>query len=186
MRIRLFLALASVGFVAAGLGIQACGGSSESTETKDSGAVEAGPKDAARDTNEEPACDPKKDFLADIPDASIADGASSSGVCVSCTKAKCSTEVAKCAADCPCQGIAGDAIECYVKTQNILACAGSLGTVSSGTQAIGLALFSCIQKECDSECAASSFIDGGVDAGEDAAADAATDATADADSGNAG
>jgi hypothetical protein len=169
MRIRLFLALASVSFVAVGFGIQACGGSSDDapSTTPDANvpetAAETGPKDAATDTatDSAPPCDTKKDFLADIPDASIADGASTTGACVACVKAKCNAEVAKCAGDCICQSVAGNALDCYAKTQDILGCAGKLATVPKATQTIGIALFSCVQKDCKDECAASAFTDGG-------------------------
>jgi hypothetical protein len=172
MRIRSFLALASAGLVAVGFAIQACGGNSDTTAEvpKDSGlpetAAETGPKDAgvdARDAN--PPCDPTKDFLSDIPDASIADGASTTGICVSCVKANCATEVGKCAADCICQGVAGKALDCYAKSQDIAACAGSLISVPPATRTVGIALFGCITRDCNDECAASAFADAG-DAGD--------------------
>lgn len=169
MRIRLFLSLTSVSFVVAGFGIQACGGSSDDTtptpkpdanvaET----AAETGVKDATTDTADAaPSCDPKKDFLGEIPDASIADGASSTGVCVGCVKANCQKEVSNCAADCACQGVAGSALACYAKSQDIVMCASSLLAVPAATRTIGIALFSCVQTKCKDECAAASFIDGG-------------------------
>jgi hypothetical protein len=167
MRIRIFLALATVSFVAAGIGIQACGGTSDTTaDAKDSSvpetAAETGPKDATTDTADAaPPCDPKKDFLADIPDASIADGASTTGICVGCTKSKCAAEVAKCGADCTCQELAGKALDCYAKTQDVFGCAGKFASVPTATRNIGIALFGCIQNQCDDECAASAFVDGG-------------------------
>ena len=168
MRIRLFLSLASVSFVVAGFGIQACGGSSDGTPepAKDSGvaetAAESGPKDSGVDSADAALpCDPKKDFLAAIPDASIADGASTTGICVGCTKGKCSTEVSKCGADCTCQQIAGSLLECYAKTQDIITCGSSLLSVPASTRTVGIALFSCIQKECKDQCATAAFTDGG-------------------------
>ena len=168
MRIRFFLALASVSFVAAGFAIQACGGSSDDTANpvKDSGvaetAAETGPKDAAVNTAEAAVpCDPNKDYLGAIPDASIADGASTTGICVGCAKSKCKAEVAKCGADCTCQQIAGGALDCYAKTQDLIGCGSKLLSVPAATRTIGIALFSCIQKDCADECAASSFGDGG-------------------------
>ncbi len=169
MRIRLFLSLTSVSFVVAGFGIQACGGSSDDagpTQTPDANvaetAAETGPKDATTDTADAATpCDPKKDFLGDIPDASIADGASSTGVCVGCVKAKCQTEVSNCAADCTCQGIAGSALACYAKTQDIPTCAAALISVPKATQTLGIALFGCVNAKCKDECAAASFVDGG-------------------------
>src|SRR5690349_9969836 len=118
MRIRFFLALASASLVTAGFGIQACGGSSDSTgaPTTDSGvgeaAAETGPADTGADVADAAlTCDHEKDFLAEIPDASVADGASTTGICVGCTKANCAAEVAKCAADCSCQGVAGKVLD---------------------------------------------------------------------------
>lgn len=167
MRIRIFLALASASFVAAGFGVEACGGSSDSgaNDTKDSGvaetAADTGAKDAAGDADSGAPCDTTKDFLGLIPDASIADGASSTGVCVGCTKSKCSAEVAACAGDCDCQGIAGTALTCYAKTQDPLGCAGQFLGVKKKTQDIGLALFGCVQNKCKNECATASLPDGG-------------------------
>jgi hypothetical protein len=76
-------------------------------------------------------------------------------------KAKCSAEVAKCAADCVCQGVAGGALDCYAKSQDIVSCAGALISVPKATQTIGIALFSCVQQSCKDECAAAAFLDGG-------------------------
>jgi hypothetical protein len=168
MRIRLLLVLASVSFVTAGFTIQACGGSSDETAAPavDAGkaetAAETGPKDTGVDVfDAAPPCDPKADFLKDIPDASIADGASTTGICVACTKAKCAPEVAKCGADCTCQKVAGDALECFATTQDILGCAGKLAGVPAATRNIGIALFGCVNQNCSIECAAASFQDAG-------------------------
>ena len=169
MRIRFFLALASVSFFAAAASVQACGGSSDDgpAAAKPDASIaetstETGAKDATSDTADAaPPCDPKKDFLADIPDASIADGASSTGVCIACVKAQCSADVAKCAADCVCQGVAGGALDCYAKSQDIVKCASSLIAVPKATQTIGIGLFTCVQKSCKDECAAAAFVDGG-------------------------
>jgi len=168
MRIRIFLALASVSFVAVGLAVQACGGTAadETTPKADASVADTstGPaaKDATTDTADAAApCDPKKDFLATIPDASIADGASSTGVCIGCVKSKCGANVAKCAADCVCQGVAGAALECFAKGQPITTCGAGLFGVPQATQTIGIGLFSCVQQSCKDECAAASFVDGG-------------------------
>ncbi len=168
MRIRLFLALGSVSFVAAGFALQACGGSSSDTApTVDSGVPETAADASVKDSSvadakdAAPPCDPKKDFLAAIPDASIADGASTTGVCVGCTKAKCKTEVDSCGADCTCQDIAGKALECYAKTQDVLGCASKFATVPAATRDIGIALFGCINNKCGNECATSAFTDAG-------------------------
>lgn len=167
MSARFFLVLAVVGCGPVFLGLQACGGSS--TGFAPDAAAETGPqqgltdpvgsRDAASDTvvadSGAGLCDPEKDFFTDIPDASIADGASTSGICVSCTKANCSQEIAACARECDCQDVAGAALECYVQTQSLLTCASSFTGVSQETQRVGIALFSCLQSSCKTECATS-------------------------------
>ncbi len=166
MRIRAFLVVAMACSVATGAAIQACGGSSVADPPADSGPPETGPadtgpkdtgaKDVATDTA--PPCDPKADILSSIPDASIADGATTTGICLGCVNTKCSKEVNDCKADCPCQKVAKDALQCYLKNiANPLVCAGNFTTVPQKTQQIGLSLFSCIRNECDNECAASAF-----------------------------
>lgn len=181
MRIRFFLALASVSFAGAALVMQACGGSSESTGTTTDAGNDTGLRDGRPDTGETLDCDPKKDYLKDIPDASIADGASTTGLCVACGRAKCSKEIGACGANCECQDVAAGAIECYTQKQSLLACASTLTGVSEDTQKVGLALFTCLQTECADECVTSQFdpdsgtqdsgSDSGSDSGEDAGAD---------------
>jgi hypothetical protein len=170
MRIRLFLALTSVSLVVTGLGIEACGGStSDSTATVDSSteaAVDAAKEAAVDAADAAPQCDPKADPLKGIPDASLADGASTTGVCVGCVEAKCKAEVANCAADCPCQNIAGNALTCYTKNPgNPFVCASSFAGVPKATQTIGLALIGCVNSSCAVECAVSAFNPDGGDGG---------------------
>jgi hypothetical protein len=171
MRIRVLLLVASAGVVAAGSAVQACGGTEGENTPGDAGveaAPDTGPKDAGKDTGVDtgPPCDTTKDFTKDIPDASIADGASTTGICVACVNTKCSADVDKCKKDCKCQEIAGDALECYAKSQDVFACAGSFVTVPKATRDIGIALFQCVAAECPSECAADQFLDGGTDSGD--------------------
>jgi len=167
MRIRFFLAMTSLCCVSAGLAVQACGGSSDDNPgSPDTGVAEASADTAAKDSAVDvfdagPACDPNTDFLGAIPDASIADGSSTTGLCVSCTKTNCSAEVAKCAKDCPCQDIGAKALSCFAKTQDVFGCAAQFAAVPKATQTIGIALFGCVQKQCAVECAASSFLDAG-------------------------
>jgi len=174
MRIRAFFFLASACLVAAGATIQACGGTTNSDGPVDSGPPEAstpadtGPKDSGVDAKDSaPPCDTNADFTSKIPDASLADGATTTGICMGCTKAKCSAQVDKCNKDCPCQGVIANAIECYSKnTSNPIACVGSFSGVPSSTQAIGLALLNCVRTECADECGAGAFDAGdGGDAG---------------------
>ncbi|MBX3189229.1 MAG: hypothetical protein KF819_19555 [Labilithrix sp.] len=170
MRIRVLLLVASAGVVAAGGAVQACGGTEGENTPGDAGveaAPEAAPKDSGIDTGIDagPPCDTTKDFTKDIPDASIADGASTTGICVGCANTKCRSDIEACNKDCKCQEIAGEALECYATSQDILGCAGSFVTVPKATRDIGISLFQCIAAECPTECAADIFLDGGVDGG---------------------
>ena len=107
----------------------------------------------------EVACDPDASLLDRVEDAAIADGASTTGICAKCLDEKCSYELAHCAEDCQCQGIVGDALQCYLTTQDI-ACLGRLTNylVRQDTRARALQLSGCARSSCSSECA----IDGGV------------------------
>lgn len=168
MRIRFLLVCVSAGLAGSGFVIQACGGTATDDAPADAGGAdvfEASVKDTnAPDVKDAaPPCDKNKDILKGIPDASIADGASSVGVCLGCASTKCKTEIDKCKNDCACQDLAGKALECYAKTQS-LACAGSFSSVPKETQNIGIALAGCVQSKCDSECQASAMTDAGSDA----------------------
>ncbi len=181
MRVRLFLACVSVsaGLIAGGLGVEACGGTSETTTNNpvDSGnetRADAS-NDAASDVelaDAESTCDPNNDFLADVPDAAIPDSGATTGACVSCLKAECNPEIRKCAENCKCAELAADLVKCYVETQNILACGGGLGDVPSSTQKVGVALYTCLATNCQSACTPPPAPDGGDDGGPDAGEDA--------------
>lgn len=142
----------------------ACGGGAaddddEAEEAPDAGearAREGGVFDAGEP---EPACDPDADLLAKVSDASIADGASTTGICLGCARARCSSAIAECTMDCACQRIVGDAIGCYVTTKQIT-CAAALADifVKRITRQYALTLLGCVESECASEC----VIDGGV------------------------
>lgn len=132
-------------------------------EARESGAFDAG--------QPEPACDPDADLLAKVSDAAIADGASTTGVCLGCARARCPEEVADCTEECACQRIVSDAIGCYVTTQQIT-CAAELANVfvKPITRQYALSLVGCVKSACAVECA----IDAGPD-GDAAPADAAGD-----------
>lgn len=168
MRIRAFIFLAAVCSTSAGFAIQACGGDSvaDPPATTDSGAQETGPADTGpKDTGVDvfdagPSCDPSADITKGIPDASLADGATTTGVCLACMKSKCDKETKACAAECGCQKIAKDGLDCYLKnTANPIVCAGNFSGagISQKTQAAGLALIGCVNDECNAECAVSAF-----------------------------
>ena len=169
MRFRLFLALTSASFITAGLAVQACGG--DTTESSPTPTADATPEaTTAKDTStadtaadSAPKCDPNKNYLGDIPDASIADGASTTSACVTCVRSFCQKEVAACGADCTCQSVATDALECFSKTM-APSCATPFLTVPPSTQALGQKLLVCVNGGCSKECAIGSFLDAGADA----------------------
>jgi hypothetical protein len=170
MRIRFLFLCVSAGLVGGGFALQACGGSqSDTAAVVDAGGdvVDATVKDTnAPDVKDSaPPCDPTADFLKGIPDASLADGATTTGACLGCAKSKCTNELAACSKDCACQNLAGDAVDCYLKGGSILSCGSSFATVPASTRNIGIAVFGCINSECPTECATSAFNpDGGADA----------------------
>lgn len=162
MRTRFLFLGGGATLIAAAVVVEACGGDTDATTPptgSDGGGADAvadtGAKDTAPPVEEDTGapCDKTNDFLKDIPDAAIADGGSTTGICVGCAKQNCGTEIEACKQDCPCQGIAADALECYLQNpDNPLICAGQFGTVPKETQNIGLALISCISGKCEDEC----------------------------------
>src|SRR5690606_37159384 len=121
-------------------------------EGADAGVDEAG-RDVALVTEDvEARCDPDVDLLARAEDASIADGASTTGICAACMSERCAHELARCAEDCMCQGIVGDALQYYLETQK-LACLGRLTNylVRTDTCARALSLSGCARSSCASE-----------------------------------
>lgn len=171
MRLRLVVALVAAGTVGGAFWTQACGSSEDVTaalsDAAEGGARESGTPDVSEP---EPPCDRRADLFAKVHDASIGDGASTTGVCIGCAKARCDEAIAKCTADCACQGIVGRALECYLTTQ-MLGCASELASylVTSETRSNALRILGCVQSECPSECV--------VDAGADASpTDGGTDA----------
>ncbi len=168
MRLRLLVLLTVAGLLGGAFCIQACSSRDDaSTDLPD--AAESGTRDSGTPDVSEPElpCDRTADLFAKVHDASIGDGASTTGVCIGCTKARCGEAIAKCTVDCPCQGIVGRALECYLTTQK-LGCAIELANylVTSETRSHALRILGCVQGECPVEC--------GVDAGP-------TDGSTDAD-----
>ncbi len=175
MRTRFFVLGCSSLVAIAGV-VEACGGdSTEATAPADSG-VEAAPDVVAKDTAppvEEDAatCDLGADFTKNIPDAAIADGASSTGLCMACAKAKCAGEIDACNKDCPCQEVADEALQCFIKNSNkgalelLALCGGEFSSVPKETQTIGFNLGQCVLGNCKAECPAD-ISDGGTDGGD--------------------
>jgi len=177
MRKRFFFLAASVSSLAAAAVAQGCGDSESTPGAADAGqdvVADVGKKDTAVEDPDSNTCDINADLTAQIPDADIADGASTSGICISCAKANCQKNIDSCDQDCTCQELAAKALGCYTKTGNAIACVGQFAssTIPMSTQSIGIALFGCINMHCKDECATAAFNDGGTDAGDGGDADA--------------
>lgn len=170
MAARVFLFGSGICLVTIALIAQACGGTEEETpSTVDSGA-DASPDarpdavvaaDAAEDAL---TCDPNADFTTKIADASIADGASSTGLCLACTQSFCKPQLDACNENCSCQGVADEALACYIANSgNAFACVSVLqeADVDEETQSIAIGLISCINTACAEACATAELVDGG-------------------------
>jgi hypothetical protein len=169
MRTRFFFLAASVTSIAAAAVAQGCGETETTSTPGDAGAdvaLDTGAKKDATPPAEdaEPPCDTTKDFTKEIPDADLADGASSTGICMACAKANCKQYIDDCTENCECQGLAADALECYAKNGgDILKCIGSFPTnVKKETQSTGFALFQCLSAECEEPCQTKQFQDSGI------------------------
>lgn len=176
-RTRFFFLAASVTSIAAAAIAQGCGETETTSTPADGGAdvaLDTGKKDTAPPAEEDAAtCDLGHDFTTDIPDASIADGASTTGICVGCARANCKKFVDACNKNCQCQELAAKALDCYAKTGDAIGCAGQFASakITKETQNTAFGLFSCLQNDCEQECATEEFTDGGGDANVKDAAD---------------
>lgn len=153
--------------------VQGCGAGSDDPGAGDlPDAAESSVRESSvSDVAQAEPCDRSADLFAKVRDASIGDGAGTTGLCVACAKARCGESIAKCTANCPCQGIVGRALECYLTTQ-MLGCAGELADylVTSETRSDALRILGCVQSECPVECVIDAGTepdanDGGADAG---------------------
>lgn len=177
MRTRFFVLAASVtSLVAAALGL-AIGGCGETEETPapvDAGSdvVDSGKKETAPPVEEDASpCDTSADFSKQIPDAAIADGASTTGICVGCAQKNCKKYIDDCNKNCECQGLAAEALECYAKSGgDIVGCLGKFANSSPSkeTQQTGVGLFTCLNGSCKDECQTAAFDPDAGDAGGDA------------------
>jgi hypothetical protein len=154
-------AIASIGllggaFALSALSALAACSSTDDVSADDPDVVEGGLRESgALDVNETgPPCDVNGDLFGKVRDAAIADGASTTGLCLGCAKRACGDAVGKCTRDCPCQSIVGNSLECYVTTQQ-LGCAGALANifVTPATRQHALELLGCVQQACAVECA---------------------------------
>jgi hypothetical protein len=109
-------------------------------------------------------CNLSANLLDTIPDASIADGASTTGLCLGCVQASCSTMVKQCNASCDCQGAVSSGLACYLKNINKpTACLAALavGNIDESVKTIGLGLLSCVNTSCKEVCSTASLPDSG-------------------------
>ena len=140
--------------------VPACG-STDSTAAPDAevdAPVDTGPPDSAT-------CDLSANLLDKIPDASLADGASTTGLCLGCANAHCGSTIQQCNQSCPCQGAVSSGLTCFLQNPGSpTSCLGSFLTVDSQTQSLGFGLLSCVQTFCDNECQASKLEDAGKEA----------------------
>ena len=137
--------------------VQAC--TTSAGDTSNDGGAEAGElqrEAGVVDANGgPPPCDPDAAYLEDIPDSSIPDSGTTTGLCFGCAQSKCADVVANCGRDCTCQRLSAGAAECYVKTKQI-SCAFAFANypaVSVATRQLALALLGCVQNACMLECA---------------------------------
>jgi hypothetical protein len=160
------------GLVAAG-----CGGTDETPPAQDAGqdtSVQdtAPPKDTAPEiTDTAKPCVSDADLnTLNPPDAALADGATSVGICIGCAKAACGPQFRDCNNDCECKNAIASVFQCVAAGGTLAACAAPLisgGTVPQVAQNLGL----CVYTGCAKECTGS----GGRDAGGDGASDAPAD-----------
>jgi hypothetical protein len=176
MRARIFLVTGAVGLIAASFLIEACGETETPKTASDAGTADvvvdsAPPKEAAAE-EDAATCDLSADFSTQIPDASIADGATTTGICLQCARNECDSELDSCNQDCDCQGFAGAALGCYLENAGasqqviIQKCGSQFLSVSGSTRQLGLGLVSCLQTNCKTECATDALTPS--DAGPDA------------------
>jgi hypothetical protein len=157
---RIHVVLASLALCAGTFAIDACSSDDATPASDAADAADSSTNDGGLVLDDaEARCDPDASLLERLEDASIADGASTTGICAACLDVKCSYELAHCAEDCQCQGIVGDALQCYLTTQDI-ACLGRLTNylVRQDTRSRALRLSGCASSRCATECA----VDGGV------------------------
>lgn len=145
----------------------ACGGEDDGGAAKPDSGTPAPAADAAGDAptttpgdddddDDNDNCDKTADFTKNIPDASIADGASSTGACIGCANAKCATQVKACNENCICQDVADDALPCILQNAgNPIACLDVLGDAITDkpAQNAALGIFQCVSAQCEEECA---------------------------------
>ena len=134
--------------------------------------VDAG-TDAPKDTGVACAVDADLNTF-NPPDASIGDSGATTGGCVTCTRAKCGSELNDCNGDCDCKQALLDFFACIQTGKSLISCGQSVSAglppdTTATLQALGL----CLYGGCKTECNVPTL---GGDAGKDGATDAQADA----------
>jgi hypothetical protein len=149
------LIAAGVGLLAFGWVAQACS-SGSNVDASDAGSG----ADVAQEAAVDAGCDLSSNLLDQIPDAEIADGASTTGACVACLNSQCSQQVNSCNQLCTCKNATAKGLDCYLKnpagaTACLVAFTGA--GIDLKVQTIGLGLLGCVQSKCKEGCATASF-----------------------------
>ena len=161
------------GFAASG-----CGSTQTSNPVATDGGGDVVADNSVRDVTPDvprevaPSCIKDADFTQiPIPDASLGDGGTNSGVCVSCVRSNCTSQANACAADCECNNVVLGFFTCIGSGASLTTCGTPLLSLPSGSQALGQALALCVYGNCQSECGIPN-LDGGGDARSDVSNDA--------------
>jgi hypothetical protein len=184
MRVRNLLVMGSLSLCLGGVFAAGCGGSSESSPAQDAGndtTSDVGSDQSVADTSTSDVKEGGNACVEDasltqlnLPDASIADGGSSVGLCMGCIKANCDAELTACAADCPCNNAVETVLSCVLTRGFNQACLGPVLTLTGNSQQLGLGLGQCLLGSCQNACAPG--LDAGTgDSGGDAISDSPSD-----------
>jgi hypothetical protein len=165
------LGLSSAAALAAAA-MQACGGDTDAIPSTDGGTdapLDGRTRDAATDGSggtPEAGCDTTGEFWADIPDAALGDGGSTTGICVGCLQDHCQDLLDECNIDCNCRAVVGEFLECYLESGEALPCFLAGGTSPSAkTTQIGQDLYGCLRASCQTQCAFEADAGDGGDGG---------------------
>ena len=180
MRARFFLFAGTFVLVVGAFGAQACSSSDEAKSVASSDAGDAAydvavadtgpPKEAAAPETDSATGDLSADFSSTIPDASLADGATTTGVCLACAHTQCGDYLKQCNEDCTCQGAVSQLVQCFLqnsgksKQELAQACGASLLGVNTNVQNLAIGLLGCMNQKCPDECGTAGLKDAGNDA----------------------
>lgn len=180
MKLRHWMLAFSACLMVTGAVASGCG-STETTPpaTTDGGGdvsvLETSTKDVTPDVPQEvgPSCVKDADFTQfPVPDASLGDGGTNTGVCVSCVRSNCQSQANACAADCECNNAILSFFNCLGQGRALLTCLGSSqGGLSGTAQNLAIALGACVYSNCQQECGVPN-LEGGTDGQSDAPVDA--------------